>query len=129
MSSIIFGPSNPKNVFRCENCNLPILFYQERICNLGKRIPYGQDGKPHQCRDKPDGKDFICYCKSSVEQSGKNKSADAKISESVGQVVSAGKQPMSETRLTIDHFTKTQPSASRSGKFQHSGGAKGPNVN
>jgi hypothetical protein len=68
MPSIIFGPSNPKNVVRCENCNKPILFYQERICNLGERIPYGQDARPHQCPNEPSDKESICFCRRSIHQ-------------------------------------------------------------
>jgi hypothetical protein len=69
MSSIIFEPSNPKNISKCENYNKPILFYQEKICNLGERIPYGQDGKPHQCSSKPADKDSRCFCQYLIQQS------------------------------------------------------------
>jgi hypothetical protein len=68
MCSGISGPSKPKNIARCENCNKPILYYQERICNLGKKIAYGQDGKQHLCPNKPADKELRCFCERSSQQ-------------------------------------------------------------
>jgi hypothetical protein len=53
MCSSISGPSKPKSVARCEKCNNLILFYKERICNIAEKIAYGQDGRPHQCPNRP----------------------------------------------------------------------------
>ena len=130
MCSSISGPSNPKNVARCRNCNKPILFYQERICNIGEKIAYGQDGRPHQCLNKPADKDLRCYCQGSIKQRGKNKSSDVQISDSVSEAIPAVKDPISEMRFTLDYFIQRPDHLlHQAEKFRSRGGAKGQNVN
>jgi hypothetical protein len=99
MSSNISEPSKPKNVRRCENCNKPILYYQERICNLGKKIAYGQDGKPHQCLNKPADKELRCYCQLSIQQCREREPDHVQISESATQTIQAVRELKAEMRV------------------------------
>jgi hypothetical protein len=130
MRSGIFGLSNPKNVARCRNCNKPILFYQERICNIVEKIAYSQDGRLHQCPNEPADKDLRCYCQDSIKQRGKNKPSDDQISDSVSEAIPVVKDSISEMRFTLDNFIQRPDHLLHQvEKFQSRGGAKGPNAN
>jgi hypothetical protein len=83
MCSSITGPSKPKNILTCENCNKQILFYQERICNSGGKIPYGQDGKLHRCLNEPADKELRCSCQRSIQQHWESEPNHIQISEFV----------------------------------------------
>jgi hypothetical protein len=130
MGSSISGLSKPKNILRCEHCNKPIVFYQERICNIGNKIAYGQDGKRHQCSNEPADKEPRCYCQDSIKQRGKNVSSDDQIADSVSEAIRVTEDPISEMRFTLHNFIQ-QPNRPLHPveKFQPRGGAKGSNAN
>lgn len=129
MSSRIFGHSKPKNVVKCENCNESILFYQERICNLGEKIPYGQDGKPHHCPNKPADEELRCFCQRSVQQCWESEPNHVQTLESATQTMQAIRKLKTEMRVGLDHVSQRfDRLLHQEEKFQYKGGVQDPNV-
>ncbi|MDQ3966826.1 MAG: hypothetical protein M3275_00350 [Thermoproteota archaeon] len=36
----------------CNYCSTSITFYEDRLSNTGKKIPYDEDNAPHECPNK-----------------------------------------------------------------------------
>jgi hypothetical protein len=106
MCSRIIRPSKPKNILTCENCNKQILFYQKRICNSGGKIPYGQDGKPHQCPNVPANKELRCSCQLSIRQYWESESSHIRTSESVTQIHALMERKTKTIIVALDSFSR-----------------------